>query len=284
MITLIISIIASIAVGYGSARGLDSTGWGIFWGITAFFVVMLILNFIFGRKLKAIVEGVQGEMQSAQEDAMKMVNRFQAKPLGSQKMMQQKVEKVVEEGIGRAVGMLDAAEPLYPWSILAEMQVNTLRMQLNFQLKNYDEVDRLLFENKGYFSRVLLMDPMAVGMKMTRQYHNKSEDIGETFRKGVKKFKYDKGTLLYGLYAWILIKQKKNDEALEVLTEAKDKTESEVMARNWQHVSNNKVHLFSNAGLGEQWYGLGLENPPQQKPTKGQKKAHIMSQKLGRKR
>ena len=71
--------------------------------------------------------------------------------------------------------------------------------------------------------------------------------------------------------------------ALEVLTEAKDKTESDVMSRNWQHVSNNKVHLFSNAGLGEQWYALGLENPPQQKPTKGQMKAHPMSQKLGRK-
>ena len=55
------------------------------------------------------------------------------------------------------------------------------------------------------------MDPVGVGMKMTRQYHNKSDDIAETYRKGVKKFKYDKGILLYGLYAWILIKQKNNE-------------------------------------------------------------------------
>ena len=112
---------------------------------------MLVLNFVFGRKLKKIVEAVQGRMQEAQEEAMKMVNRFQTKPLGSQKMMQTKVEKVVEEGLIEAIVMLDDAKPLYPWSILAQMQINTLKMQLNFQLKKYDEVDKLLFENEGIF-------------------------------------------------------------------------------------------------------------------------------------
>jgi hypothetical protein len=31
--------------------------------------------------------------------------------------------------------------------------------------------------------------------------------------------------------------------------------------RNCEHLANNRITQFSNAGLGEQWYSLFLEEP-----------------------
>ena len=132
-------------------------------------------------------------------------------------------------------------------------------------------------------SKILVMEPLTLAMKMTRQYHNDSPDLEKTFRKGVKKFKYEKGILLYALYTWILVKRKQTDEALAVLATAKEKIEDEFIHRNWHHVANNKLHLFSNAALGEQWYSLHLEKPPKQKVSKGQMKGNPMAPKGKRK-
>ena len=39
-------------------------------------------------------------------------------------------------------------------------------------------------------------------------------------------------------------------------------TGSEIFIRNWEHLSNDRVKSFSNAGLGDAWYSLYLETPP----------------------
>ncbi len=80
------------------------------------------------------------------------------------------------------------------------------------------------------------------------------------YNKGIKRFKGDKTTLIYALYSWILVKENKLEEAVVVLDEGKKKTENDVLKANWEHVVNNRIKRFSNAGLGDNWYVLALED------------------------
>ena len=57
------------------------------------------------------------------------------------------------------------------------------------------------------------------------------------------------------------MKQDKTDEAFKVMAEAKKRVENEVIVRNWEALANKKPRSFSNAGLGEMWYALALEEP-----------------------
>ncbi|MBO7622165.1 MAG: hypothetical protein J6T06_16755, partial [Victivallales bacterium] len=109
--------------------------------------------------------------------------------------------------------------------------------------------------------KALVMDPLILAMKMVRKY--KKGDLVEVekmYNKGIKRFKGDKTTLIYALYSWILVKENKLEEAVVVLDEGKKKTENEVLKANWDHVVNNHIKRFSNAGLGDNWYVLALED------------------------
>ena len=277
MLSILVAILVGMLASGIAAIWLVSFGWIWTIGISFFVIASILINRFFGKKLKETVDSVQSILQESQQETHRMINRFQNKPMGSQKLMEKQIEKNVENGVLEALELLDKTKPIQKWSLLAERQINTLKMQLFFQIKKFDEVDKLL-------PKTLILEPLTMAMKMTRQYHVNSPDLEKTFRKGVKKFKYEKATLIYSLYAWILIKRKEVNKALEILAEAKDKIEDEMIQRNWQHVANNKVHLFSNAGLGEQWYALHLEKPAKQKVSKGYMKKNPMMPKGKRRR
>ena len=269
MFSILVAVLIGCLASVLSGMWLTSQAWILTIGFLFFILASILFNRYFGKKLTAIVNEVQKILQESQQETLRKINRFQNKPIGSQKIMETQVEKSVEAGVLKALALLDGAKPLFKWGILAERQVNTLKVQLNFQIKRFDEVDALM-------PKILILEPLSLAMKMTRQYHLKSPDLEKTFRKGVKKFKYEKAVLIYSLYAWILVKQKKIDAALEVLSNAKEKIEDDTIQRNWQNLANNKVHLFSNSGLGEQWFSLHLEKPPKQKASKGQMKRNPM--------
>lgn len=107
------------------------------------------------------------------------------------------------------------------------------------------------------------MEPMAVAMRMARCYKN--DDLAgakKVFKRKIMWFRGDRGTLLYGLMSWIYVKVGEPDEARQILLKAKEATGGDTFKRNWEHLSNNREKSFSNAGLGDQWYSLYLENPP----------------------
>ena len=266
MLSLLIAIILFI-IGYLFCADylVLAWGWSTFFASLVLLLALFIFNRIFGKKLSRLVENIQEILQDSQEKALQMNNRFQSRPLGSAKLMQGKLEEIVEKGVLKALDLLEQSRPLHKWTILASNQVNTLKMQLYYQIKRFDEVDALLAK-KSPFARVIFFEPVSLAMKMARQYKHNDPKLEKSYRKGIRRFKSDKGTLIYAVYSWILIKRKKNDKALDVLTRAKAKTESEVLKRNWQQVANNKPHLFSNAALGEQWYALHLEPIPQRRP------------------
>jgi hypothetical protein len=138
-----------------------------------------------------------------------------------------------------------------------------MKMQFNYQLGEFKEVDRLL-------PQCMFMDPMTVAMKMARQYKNDDPKLEKTFKSKIKKFKGDKGVILYALYTWVLLKRGETEAAFEILTEAKEKCDNDTIYKNWEALANGKPKSFSNAGFGDEWYSLKLENPkmPKQKMQK----------------
>ena len=275
MLSILIALVFGTLAAIVASIWLISVGWISTIAFLFFVIASVLLNRFFGKRLKDKVDGVQKILQDSQQETYRMINRFQNKPVGSQKVMENQIEKNVENGVLKALGLLEEAKPLYKWSLLAERQINTIKMQLYFQIKRFEDADKIM-------SKILILEPLTLAMKMTRQYHLNSPDLEKSFRKGVKKFKYDKSIIIYSLYAWILLKRKETEKALEVLAEAKEKTEDETIHRNWQYVANNKIHLFSNSGLGEQWYSLHLEKPAKQKVSKGALKKNPMMPKRTR--
>ena len=264
MITLIIAIVIGF-VTYGTLE--QTTELHLFWcvalSVLAVVAVQVLSGLFFRKKINLITEEVQAVILEGQEKISRKANMFQNKPAGGIKHMQKLLEKDQHASLRTAIGITRKLEPYFPWSLLLKKQVNTMRMQFYYQLGEYKKVDELLPD-------CIFMEVMTVAMKMARQYKNNDSGLEKTFKSKIKKFKGDDAVILYALYSWILVKRDKKDEAFKLLTEAKEKTDNEVILKNWEILANNKVKSFSNAALGDEWYSLRLENPkaPKQKMKK----------------
>jgi hypothetical protein len=127
-------------------------------------------------------------------------------------------------------------------------------MQLHYQLHEFDAVDRLL-------PHCLILDPLTASMKLARLHQRGEKDLERFYRKQTRRLRYGQGAVLHALYAWILVQRGDPAGAHKVLVRACDRIENETLARNRDHLANNRVSQFSNAGLGDEWYALGLEQP-----------------------
>ena len=252
MYALIISLLAGlIAGGIARAAGL-STVWIVFIGLAVFLGVTAVISQIVRRKIKKLNAGLQQIMEETRHRIMMMQNQFMRRPLGSQKTMLMTLEKEQNAGIRRAIEACEAFVPYYRWSFLLDRQMNTMKMAFHYQLKEFDEVDKLM-------PKCLFIDPQSVCLKMARMYMRNDEGIDKLFKKKCRSLKEPACILPYSLYAWILVKQERYDDALKLLVEGKKKTDNETIVRNWEMLANNKYKSFSNSGLGEMWYALGLE-------------------------
>lgn len=264
MITLIIAAFSGIITYLTLVQTTElHPFWSITFGVLAFVVLQVGSGLFFRRKVTQITDEIQQVILAAQEKISRKANMFQQRPAGGIKHMQKLLEKDQHASLRQAIELVENLSSYYPWSLLLKKQADTMKMQFHYQLGEFNKVDKLL-------PNCLFMEAITVAMKMARQYKNNDPGIEKTFKSKIKKFKGDNGVLLYSLYAWVLIKQDKKDEAFEILTKAKSKTDNEVILRNWEMLANDKVKSFSNAGLGDEWYSLRLENmkSPKQKMKK----------------
>lgn len=65
--------------------------------------------------------------------------------------------------------------------------------------------------------------------------------------------------LLWSMYAWILNKEKRLDDAIAVLARGKDASEDKRVTENLAALQNRKK--MNMRAFGEQWYQFGLEQP-----------------------
>jgi hypothetical protein len=273
MLSLLLSILASIGlVGGLSALGVQK-GTTIFFGIVGLLVSYYLIGWLVRKKIAKVQNELQEIMMTGQQRMQRKIQHFQTKPGGNIKLMQRQIESDQKVIYKQGLDFIPRLEPFKKWSLMMGRQIATMRMQFHYQLKEFDQVDKIL-AGSGFLKGPMLMEPMAVAMKMARQYKNKDvAGASKTFKRRIKWFRGDRGTLLYGLMTWILVKEGDTEQARELLTKAKDATGNETFGFNWERLSNDKVKSFSNAGLGEEWYGLYLENPPQPKQQRVRRNA-----------
>ena len=266
MFTLIISLVVSTgAVVYCESSGA-SIGWTITCGIVGFLACQIIIGLLVRKKVNIVNADLQGILMGGQKRINQKIQAFQNKPTGGMKAMQMLLEKEQTQFLERALDFTSNLEPFCKWNLLMPKQIDTMRMQFNYQMKNFDAVDKILAK-KGLLNGVIMMEPITAAMKMARQHKNKDfAALEKSYEKFAKKFKKGgKSVLIYGLYSWSLIKQGELEKAREALYQGKEETQNELLVRNWELLSNDKPKKFSNAALGDEWYSLYLETPAQPK-------------------
>lgn len=276
MLTLLISILVTAATYFG-CNEYDISPKG--WSITAFIACLILLRIFTQRKMKR----VQGDLETLIKDGSgrinRMVQQFQMKPGGNPKQIQQKIETEQHKMLKLALDHTVNFEPLKKWNLSMGRQIATMRLQFNYQLKNFKDVDEILATRIPFLRGPMLLDPTSVSMKMARQYKN--DDLAgaeKTYKWFSRWFLGAKGKLLFATMSWMYVKTGETEKAREVLVKGKKKTGHEALIKNWEHLSNGREKSFSNAGIGEEWYSLYLENPPmvKQKRVRGNAKGHGM--------
>jgi hypothetical protein len=262
MFTLLISlIVAGAGAGVCVAKGLGTveTVWA---GIGGFIVAQVVIGLIVRRQTKKIQDQIQNIMLDGQQKMSRKIQQFQNRPGGNIKQMQRQLEKDQNALIMQAQALVDRFEPFRHWSVFMGRQIATMRLQFAYQLKDFEQVDQILAKG-GLFTGPMMTEPVAVAMKMARQYKNgKFEELEKTFKRHLVWFRGRRGVLLYGLMSWAYLKQGDAEKARQLLIKGKQATGDETLAHNLNMLSNNKPKHFSNSGLGDEWYGLYLENPP----------------------
>jgi len=261
MLAVIIAVFFAVAVGLASSFiGGAALTWSLTWSILTFLAFQITVGLLIRKKIIKISLEIQNILTEGQKKLSRMVQNFQRKPQGGTATMQKILEKEQNAFIKSALNMVCKLAPYCKWNFMIRKQMNSMKMQFNYQLKNFEEVDSIL-------DKCLYSDPLAVAMKMARMHTNNTPGLDKYFAKKVKKFKGEQGTILYALYSWALVKRGEIDAAIKILNQGKSATGNEVLEQNWMQLVNGKVKKFSNAGLGEQWYALYLEEPRQIKVT-----------------
>ncbi len=228
-------------------------------GAVAFLAVSASLAFYVKKKMELGFRLVQEQLASIQQKTLAKAKQMQLKGMNDPKAMQALLEKDFHGGVRKAIAMMGELRPLYKWNFLVERQVNAMCAQLHYQIQEFEAADKCL-------AKCLMLDPMIFGMALVRAYQlgdlKKAEKL---FKKGTGRFKDDKGAILYATWSWCLVQKDRTQEAMELLAKVKDKCNNEVIKQNWEHLANNRAAKFSNAGLGDAWYALQLEQPKQMK-------------------
>jgi hypothetical protein len=257
MYTILISLLLGISVSAALwfTHVTQRPVWVAVWGLLGVIAGQVSLGLILRRKVKAAMDAVQNVLLSGQKKLQQKINHWQMRPPGSLKQAQLEMERDQRVFIEQALEASKGMEKYVRWTLMLDRQIATLRMQLHYQLKEYRKVDALL-------PKCMFMDPMTAAMKLARLHvRDEMAEAGKFFHKQTRRLRYGQGVILYALYAWMLVQRKETEAAHKLLVRACEKMENEVLKANRDHLANNRVNQFSNAGLSEEWYALGLEQP-----------------------
>ncbi len=265
MFSLLISVLVSALIAGALGAAQVKPGTTVFFGIVGFIAAYVVTGLLVRKRVTRIQGELQEIMQAGQQRISRKIQQAQMKPGANVKLLQRQIEGDQRAIYEEALKFTARLEPMKKWNLLMGRQIATMRLQFFYQLQEFDKVDEL-FAGQGLFKGPLMMEAMTVAMKMARQYKNGDVAGAEkTFKRKIKWFKGSRGAILYGLMSWIHVKQGDAEKARELLQKGKETTGDETLAYNWERLCNDKVKSFSNEGLGEQWYGLYLEKPPQPK-------------------
>lgn len=253
MLGFIIVAVIGTATGY-----FASDSWGIGWGITCgvagFAVAYLILSLVLRRFVMVRQMVIQNIMQDAQNKVNRQLELFNRRPPSSVNAAKQMLEKIQFDAIRKSLTEMDGFKKFYIWNMMLSRQINTMKVQLYYQLREYAKVDELL-------PKAILFDPQSLAIKLARMYKKEDPKLDKFFKLKCRRFKGENGAFLASVYAWIKLKQDDQTAALEALRHASKTSDNQVLLENIDRLVNGKIKHFSNSGFGDTWYVLALEEP-----------------------
>ncbi|MCR5751888.1 MAG: hypothetical protein K6G91_07990 [Kiritimatiellae bacterium] len=257
MVTLIIAVLFGLG-GFAAARyGLDAgMGWSVFDGIVAFLAFQAASGYAIQRRVKADMAKVQAILEAGQNKLRQKMQRWQMRPPGSIQAAQKEIAEDTKVFVCEALEQTEALRRYRLWVPLMERQIATAQLQLNWMVKDFKAVDRLM-------PKALFVDPTMAAIKIARLYMTDGDvkEMKKIYSKAAARTKYNGNVLLAAEMSWIEVKNGDLDGAFKTLTEALKKSDNETLKRNHECLMNNRPGHFSNSGIGDQWYSLLLEEP-----------------------
>ena len=257
MITLAIAISA----GAGAfAAAFFAGDWGALWSslsaVAAFVAVQGVAGFVLQRRIKRDMEVVQGVLTEGQRALQAKMQRWRIRPPGSPQAAQKEMLEDTKAFVRAALRETERLSKYRLWVPMVERQMATAQLQLNWMVKDFRAVDRLM-------PKALVLESTMAAMKMARMYMTDADtaEIAKVYAKGVRRLRYNQNVLLAATWSWILLKRGDADGAFKALTEALKNSDDETLKRNHEALMNNRLTHFSNSGIGDQWYSLWLEEP-----------------------
>ena len=253
MLTFLIALACGAAGGYGAVREWG-WGWGVGCGVLGFLLAQLAIGLFLRGAIKRRQDRIQGILQEAQQKINKQINLFQLRPPSGMKAAQQILEKIQNDATRKALEATDDFKPLYAWTLMLKRQIAAMRAQLFFQLKEFKKTDECL-------ERALVIDPQTVAIRLTRFYRNEDPRLDKFYASKFRRARGEAAAFIASVYAWIKLKQGDEEKARDALVAAKKVSDDPVLLENHSKLMNGKAKQFSNAGFGDRWYALYLEEP-----------------------
>lgn len=230
MINLLIALAAGVAV----VVLVKALGFSLIAGIIPGTVVFLAVLVVLGRRsfmqLQAVVGGVQAELSSM---------------TANKKEQQAKADK--------AIKMLEAAIPLGKWQFLLEGEVYGQIGMIKHLFKDHEGA-------LAAFQKASQRNYFAKAMQGAIYFQKKDfSAMQSSFEAAVKHG--NKESLMWAAYAWCLIQNKKDDEALRVLSRGVEQNPSDEKLKKALTALQNDKRLKMSP-WEPMWWQLGLENPP----------------------
>ncbi len=253
MLTMIIALSLGVMTYYST---LES--WGTAWAVTSGIAVVLLTQLAIGLFIRNRINNITGDIQDVMMKTQGKINRqiniMQYRQTGNAKSAQQMLLKEQNNALRKCLEITNRANKYFIWNVMLKRQINSMRMMLYFQLKEFKKVDELL-------PKSLIFDARSVAVKGVRMYKNDDPKLIPYLQKKAAKFKGDDAVLIYALLSWIMVKKDMIQEAVVLLAKAKNQVDNHVINDNYERLANGKVKHFSNAALGDIWFSLYLEEP-----------------------
>ena len=252
MLSILIAVVIGIGVGSAIGYDLQSLPWGIVCGIVGYMVTQIVISLILRKKINAVQAEIQNQMIADKERINRQLSAFQQRQPGNLNGLKQLADRLQTEVSRKLLESTERFRAFYLWSPLLNRQINAMKVQLHYQLRDYAEVDRLL-------PKTILADPLSLVIKLVRMYRHEDAELDKFYKKKCAGIKADNGAFLACVYAWIKLKQQNAPAALAALRAASKLSDHQVLLDNLNKLANDRKKDFSNAGFGEQWYALALE-------------------------
>lgn len=257
MVTIILALVAALGTFFATYYAADiHVGWSVFWGLITFAVLQVGSGIYIRKLMKREMDEVQRILTAGQKRLQQKMQRWQMRPPGSIQAAQREIFEDTKVFVKEALDQTEQLRKFRLWVPFIEKQIATAQFQLNWMIKDFKTVDKLM-------PKVMFLDPTTQAMRIAR-LHMLGKPIVELkklYEKAVARTRYNDNVLLAALMSWIEIKSGDVDAAFKTLTEALKKSDNETLKRNHECLMNNRPGHFTNSGLGDMWYSLLLEEP-----------------------